>query len=98
MRIRSLFRGRIDRPVTGWISLVNLTNDVMWARPESGDGPTQSVLLQRLSEMMAAAIEPMTVAKTPVKRNVVKAPSKPVAPPAIPAVEPIRTDLEVFRF
>ncbi|MEN2506387.1 PqiC family protein [Stutzerimonas stutzeri] len=58
----------------------------------------QSVLLQRLSEMMAAAIEPMTVAKTPVKRNVVKAPSKPAAPPAIPAVEPIRTDLEVFRF
>ena len=35
----------------------------------------QSVLLQRLSEMMATAIEPMTVAKTPVKRNVVKAPS-----------------------
>lgn len=60
----------------------------------------QSELLQRLSEMIATAIEPMAVAaRMPSKRNSVKAPSKsePV-PPAIPAAEPIRTDLEVFRF
>lgn len=58
----------------------------------------QSVLLQRLSEMMATAIEPMMVAKTPAKRSIAKEPSKPEALPAIPAAEPIRTDLEVFRF
>lgn len=59
----------------------------------------QSLLLQRLSEMMATAIEPIAVAKTRAKRNSVKAPSKPEATlPAIPAAEPIRTDLEVFRF
>jgi uncharacterized lipoprotein YmbA len=58
----------------------------------------QSVLLQRLSEMMAAAIEPMVIAKTRAKRNIAKEPSKPEALPAIPAAEPIRTDLEVFRF
>ena len=57
----------------------------------------QSLLLQRLSEMMAGAVEPMTVAKARTKHSVNKAPSKPAAP-AIPAVEPIRTDLEVFRF
>ncbi|WP_417779160.1 PqiC family protein [Stutzerimonas xanthomarina] len=58
----------------------------------------QSLLLQRLSEMMASAVEPIMVAKTRTRRSVSKAPSKPEAPPAIPAVEPIRTDLEVFRF
>ncbi|WP_417791614.1 PqiC family protein [Stutzerimonas xanthomarina] len=58
----------------------------------------QSRLLQRLSEMMASAVEPIMVAKTRTRRSVSKAPSKPEAPPAIPAVEPIRTDLEVFRF
>ncbi len=59
----------------------------------------QSVLLQRLSEMLAGAIEPLVVAKAPVKRNTVKAPSRPDnAPPALPAVEPIRTEMEVFRF
>nr|WP_275589519.1 PqiC family protein [Pseudomonas sp. KSR10] len=59
----------------------------------------QSLLLQRLSEMMASAVEPMVIAKARVKQNVSKAPSKPASsPPAIPAVEPIRTDLEVFRF
>nr|WP_241729951.1 ABC-type transport auxiliary lipoprotein family protein [Pseudomonas sp. SST3] len=60
----------------------------------------QSELLHRLSEMIATAIEPVAVAaRAPRKRNSVKTPSKsePV-PPAIPAAEPIRTDLEVFRF
>ncbi|ABP81429.1 Protein of uncharacterised function (DUF330) [Streptococcus pneumoniae] len=61
----------------------------------------QSALLQRLSEMVAGAVEPALVAKTPPK----PAPAKPqvsksAEPPAprIPAAEPIRTDLEVFRF
>jgi uncharacterized lipoprotein YmbA len=60
----------------------------------------QSELLQRLSEMLATAIEPMAIAaKAPSKRNNAKTPSKPQsALPTIPAVEPIRTDLEVFRF
>lgn len=58
----------------------------------------QSLLLQRLSEMMAGAIEPMVVARTHARRSIVKAPSKPAVPPAIPSAEPIRTDLEVFRF
>ncbi len=59
----------------------------------------QSVLLQRLSEMMATAIEPVVIAKARAKRNIGKAPSKrESSPPAIPAAEPIRTDLEVFRF
>lgn len=59
----------------------------------------QSLLLQRLSELMAVAVEPMLVAKVPAKRSSAKAPSKTQpSPPAIPAVEPIRTDLEVFRF
>nr|WP_272889611.1 ABC-type transport auxiliary lipoprotein family protein [Stutzerimonas stutzeri] len=58
----------------------------------------QSLLLQRLSEMMASAIEPVVVAQTRVRRQI-KAPSKAEpAPPTIPAAEPIRTDLEVFRF
>ncbi|MFL9814327.1 membrane integrity-associated transporter subunit PqiC [Stutzerimonas sp. VN223-3] len=57
----------------------------------------QSVLLQRLGEMMATAIEPIVIAKTPAKRNITKE-RKPEALPAIPAAEPIRTDLEVFRF
>lgn len=59
----------------------------------------QSVLLQRLSEMMASAIEPMAIAKTREKPSISKAPRRlEPAPPAIPAAEPIRTDLEVFRF
>lgn len=60
----------------------------------------QSELLQRLSEMIATAIEPMAVAsRAPAKRNSPKTPSRPEpALPTIPAVEPIRTDLEVFRF
>lgn len=59
----------------------------------------QSLLLQRLSEMMAGAVEPMLVAKAPAKRSPAKAPRAPEpSAPAIPAVEPIRTDLEVFRF
>ena len=59
----------------------------------------QSLLLQRLAEMMASAVEPMMVAKTPVKPNQLKAPSRPEpSQPAIPALEPMRTDMEVFRF
>ena len=59
----------------------------------------QSVLLRRPSEMMATPLEPMVIAKTPAKRDIVKAPKKrEPALPAIPAAEPIRTDLEVFRF
>ena len=58
----------------------------------------QSLLLQRLGEMMASAVEPVMVAKARTKHSVSKAPNKPEAAPAIPAVEPIRTDLEVFRF
>ena len=58
----------------------------------------QSLLLQRLSEMMASAVEPIVVAKTQAKRNIVKAPNKPASPPATPAVKPIRTEMEVFRF
>lgn len=61
----------------------------------------QSLLLQRLSEMVAGAVEPALVAKTPPK----PAPAKPQvnrsaeAPaPRIPTAEPIRTDMEVFRF
>ncbi|EXF43911.1 putative lipoprotein [Pseudomonas sp. BAY1663] len=60
----------------------------------------QSVLLQRLSEMLAGAIEPALAAKTPPKRSA-KAPASKSAEaqtPRIPAVEPIRTDMEVFRF
>ncbi|WP_407292854.1 PqiC family protein [Stutzerimonas zhaodongensis] len=58
----------------------------------------QSVLLQRLSEMMSSAVEPMMVAKTRTKQSVSKRPSEPQPAPAIPAADPIRTDLEVFRF
>ena len=61
----------------------------------------QSLLLQRLSEMIAGAVEPALVAKTPPK----PAPARPqvsksaeTPAPRIPAVEPIRTDMEVFRF
>lgn len=58
----------------------------------------QSELLQRLSEMVAGAIEPIVVAKNRAKRSIVQAPSKPASPPTIPAAEPIRTEMEVFRF
>lgn len=58
----------------------------------------QSRLLQRLSEMVANAVEPIVVAKTRAKRSIVQAPSKPASPPTIPAAEPIRTEMEVFRF
>jgi len=61
----------------------------------------QSVLLQRLSEMVADAVEPTLVAKTapkvaPAKPQVSKSAEAPA--PRIPAAEPIRTDMEVFRF
>lgn len=59
----------------------------------------QSVLLQRLSEMLAGAVEPLMVAKVPAKRVQPKVQSRPEpAQPAMPAVEPMRTDMEVFRF
>lgn len=58
----------------------------------------QSRLLQRLSEMVANAVEPIVIAKTRAKRSIVQAPSKPASPPTIPAAEPIRTEMEVFRF
>ena len=60
----------------------------------------QSRLLQRLSEMMAGAIEPLAVAQSARRSNaVVKAPAKPEPQqPVIQTIEPIRTDLEVFRF
>lgn len=58
----------------------------------------QSRLLQRLSEMVANAVEPIVVAKTRAKRSIVQAPRKPASPPTIPAAEPIRTEMEVFRF
>ena len=59
----------------------------------------QSALLQRLSEMVAGAVEPALVAKTPPAGSGPQV-SKSAEPPAprIPAAEPIRTDLEVFRF
>ena len=58
----------------------------------------QSRLLQRLSEMVANAVEPIVVVKTRAKRSIVQAPKKPASPPTIPAAEPIRTEMEVFRF
>ena len=59
----------------------------------------QSLLLQRLSEMLAGAVEPMMVARTAGKRSPAKAPSRPEpTQPTMPAVEPMRTDMEVFRF
>ncbi|MCW3147333.1 ABC-type transport auxiliary lipoprotein family protein [Stutzerimonas stutzeri] len=61
----------------------------------------QSVLLQRLSEMLAAEIEPLATAKPAVpKREPAKAQNKSAEAdmPRIPAIEPIRTDMEVFRF
>lgn len=60
----------------------------------------QSRLLQRMSELMASAIEPMLVAQAQAKRNIVKAPpvKREEIAPAIPAAKPIRTEMEVFRF
>jgi len=60
----------------------------------------QSQLLQRLSEMLAQAVEPTLVAKAAPKPAPAKPPVKSAEAPAprIPAVEPIRTDMEVFRF
>ena len=54
----------------------------------------QSQLLQQLAEQLAGAIEPLS-------RQIVAArkarPSEPQAP-QIPTVEPIRTDVEIYRF
>lgn len=60
----------------------------------------QSRLLQRMSELMVSAIEPMLAAQEQAKRNLVKAPpAKPeAAAPAVPAARPIRAEMEVFRF
>lgn len=54
----------------------------------------QSVLLQRLSELMADAIKPALAKKSPVARS----PSKAEQTPSVSPIETIRTDLEVFRF
>ncbi len=58
----------------------------------------QSRLLQRLSVMLAEAIEPVLVARNAAKTTV-KAPkrSEPEVP-RLKALEPLRTDMEVFRF
>ena len=59
----------------------------------------QSLLLQRLSGMLAGAVEPLMVAKAPAKRSQPKTPRRAEpTQPAMPAVEPMRTDMEVFRF
>jgi len=60
----------------------------------------QSLLLQRLSELMASSIEPVLLARATARRNIVKAPPAEPEPatPAVPATEPIRTEMEVFRF
>ena len=54
----------------------------------------QSALLQRLSEMVAGAVEAALVAKTPKPAPAKPQVSKSAEPPAprIPAAEPIRTD------
>ena len=61
----------------------------------------QGLLLQRLSEMLASAVEPALVVKAPIKPAPPRPPANKSAEapaPRLPAVEPIRTDLEVFRF
>ena len=60
----------------------------------------QSELLQRMSKLMAEAIEPMLVAQARVKRNIVKAPSvkQEEVVPGIPSAKPIQAEMEVFRF
>lgn len=57
----------------------------------------QSVLLGRLSELMADAIKP-TLAKAAQKGPVARSPSKAEQTPSVAPIETIRTDLEVFRF
>lgn len=60
----------------------------------------QSVLLQRLGEMLATAAKPLAVAKPAAPKREPARPNKAAEAkvPRIPALEPIRTDMEVFRF
>ncbi|MGV8843096.1 MAG: PqiC family protein [Pseudomonas sp.] len=63
----------------------------------------QSVLLQQLVEQLAAAIKPLAaqqLAKVPRKRAPARRSPPAVAPPSqgIPSVEPVRNNLDVFRF
>lgn len=57
----------------------------------------QSLLLQRLSELMVDTIKPV-MAKSTERNRVARSAEKPVQTPALVPIEPIRTDLEVFRF
>lgn len=60
----------------------------------------QSVLLQRLGEMLATAAKPLAIAKPAAPKREPARPNKAAEAkvPRIPALEPIRTDMEVFRF
>ncbi|EIK54401.1 putative lipoprotein [Stutzerimonas stutzeri TS44] len=60
----------------------------------------QSLLLQRLGDMLTTAVEPLMAAKPAPRREPAKARNKAaeVEVPRIPTLEPIRTDMEVFRF
>ena len=57
----------------------------------------QSLLLQRLSEMLGDAITPV-LAKKAEKNRVARSPSKVEQTPSLAPIEAIRTDMEVFRF
>ena len=57
----------------------------------------QSLLLQRLSELMVDTIKP-AMAKSTERNRVARSAEKPPQAPALVPIEPIRTDLEVFRF
>jgi len=57
----------------------------------------QSVLLQRLSEMLSDAIKPV-LAKNAEKNRVARSPNKAEQTPSLAPIEAIRTDMEVFRF
>ncbi len=57
----------------------------------------QSVLLQRLGEMLSDAIKPV-LAKNAEKNRVARSPNKAEQTPSLAPIEAIRTDMEVFRF
>lgn len=56
----------------------------------------QSVLLQRLAEQLAGAIEPLS--RQIVAARQARPVEKPQAAPQIPTVEPVRGDVEIYRF
>ncbi|HLT03864.1 MAG TPA: ABC-type transport auxiliary lipoprotein family protein [Pseudomonas sp.] len=56
----------------------------------------QSVLLQRLAEQLAGAIEPLS--RQIVAARQARPVEQPQAAPQIPTVEPMRTELEIYRF